>query len=169
MRAGAGTRLVAHGGGPRILLLPGLRVGGLTLALIFPALPTSAQTVERRFEPFATGAATTIYLDEVALGATDLLDLLKWYVPGVVVLPPDSMWGDGKVILRGAVGLSNAPPNPLLIIDGVKISADNFYWRLRTLNPFQVESMTVVRDVASAAVYGGRAAGGVILVFTRRR
>jgi len=146
-------------------------VAVLTLGLGALSTPGGAQTVEQRYEPFATGAATTIYPDETAFGATDLLDLLKWYVPGVVLVPPplEDEWGDWRVILRDAVGLTNPAPNPLLIVDGVKVSDDNFYWRLRSLDPFQVERMTVLRDVASAAVYGGRAAGGVILVFTRRR
>lgn len=126
--------------------------------------------MEQRYDPFATGAATVIVPDETALGAKDALDLLKWYVPGMVLVPPaEGEWGDWRVILRGAIGLSNPAPNPLLIVDGVKVSAEDFSWRLRSLNPFQIERMVVVRDVASAAVYGGRAAGGVILVFTRRR
>ncbi len=143
----------------------------LTLGLGAVAAPGGAQTVEARFEPFATGAATTIYPDETALGAKDALDLLKWYVPGVVVVPPPPTdpWGDWKVILRGMMGLSNEPPNLLLIIDGFKVSDEDFSWRIRSLNPFQIERMTVVRDAASAAVYGGRAVGGVILIFTRRR
>ena len=152
----------------------GQALAAMLLSILLPwALPHhgQAQTAEQRYEPFATGAATTIYLDEAALGATDLLDLLRWYVPGVVLVPPppEDPWGDGKVVLRGTVGLVNPPPNPLLIIDGVKIDDDNFYWRLKTMDPFQVESMTVVRDVASASVYGGRAASGVIVVQTRRR
>lgn len=141
------------------------------LALSPLPTPASAQTVARIYEPFATGAATTIYPGEDALGATDLVDLLQWYVPGLQV----TRCPDGRIgieIRGGRDGLLNPPPcdaNPLLIIDGVKITGDNFSSEILSLNPFRVERVTVLRDVASTSVYGTRAADGVILIFTRRR
>jgi len=136
-----------------------------------PPLSCSAQTVERIVDPFATGATTTIYPGDDAPGATDLVDLLEWYVPGLVVNHcPD---GDIGIRIRGgSEGLQGLPPcdsKPLLIVDGVKVSKDYFAAELRSLNPFVVERITVLRDIASTSVYGIRAAGGVILVFTRRR
>lgn len=56
-----------------------------------------------------------------------------------------------------------------LIIDGVKISGDRALSELLSLNPFRVERITVLRDLASTSVYGIRGAEGVILIFTRRR
>jgi len=141
-----------------------MTLAATNLALASLPFPTSAQTVARIYEPFATGAATTIYPGEDALGATDLVDLLQWYVP------PE---GDIGIRIRGgSEGLLGLPPcdaNPLLIIDGVKISGDNFSSEIFSLSPFRVERITVLRDVASTSVYGTRAAGGVILIFTRRR
>jgi TonB-dependent SusC/RagA subfamily outer membrane receptor len=138
-------------------------------ALLFIAVAgsASAQTVEPRYDPHATGAATIIYPDETALGALRFLELLRWHVPGIEI--NDSI-GGLKIYLRGGgIGLANEPPNPLLIIDGAKVSEDFFESEIRSLNPFRIERIEVLRDVASSTVYGVRAAGGVILVFTRRR
>lgn len=148
-----------------------MTLAATNLALASLPFPTSAQTVARIYEPFATGAATTIYPGEDALGATDLVDLLQWYVPGLVV----NRCPEGDIGIRirgGSEGLLGLPPcdaNPLLIIDGVKISGDNFSSEIFSLSPFRVERITVLRDVASTSVYGTRAADGVILIFTRRR
>jgi TonB-dependent SusC/RagA subfamily outer membrane receptor len=159
--------------------------------------PGSSQTVERIFDPYALAAATTIYPGETGLGATDLADLIQWYVPGAIVA---RTWnGDIAVSLRGGHtsltgsgqtgsgpppgaripgtpgsgqggGSPPSPPgNPLLIVDGYKVSNKDFSWRLRSLSPFRVERMVVLRDLASTAIYGIRGARGVILVYTRRR
>lgn len=137
------------------------------LFLLTLPLGGQAQTVEPRYEPHAAGAATITYPDEAALGARDMLDLLRWHVPGVEIL--DSV-GGLKIYLRGSgLALANQPPNPLLIIDGDKISEAFFEAEIRSLSPFRVERIEVLRDVASSVVYGTRGGGGVILVFTRRR
>jgi TonB-dependent SusC/RagA subfamily outer membrane receptor len=149
-------------------------VAAVSLALAVWATPGLSQTVEPRYEPHAAGAATIIYPDETALGALDIVDLIQWYVPGAMV----SRCGDGTVAVAlrgGSPSLSSStmtcpvPSNPLLIVDGGKVSNEDFSWRIRSLNPFRVERIEVLRDVASTSVYGIRAHNGVILVFTRRR
>ncbi|MGW8267830.1 MAG: TonB-dependent receptor, partial [Longimicrobiales bacterium] len=137
-----------------------MALAATNLALASHPFPTSAQTVARIYEPFATGAATTIYPGEDALGATDLVDLLQWYVPGLQVTrcPEGEI---GVQIRGGRDGLLNPPlcsSHPLLIIDGVKISRDDFSSEILSLSPFRVERITVLRDVASTSVYGTRAA-----------
>jgi TonB-dependent SusC/RagA subfamily outer membrane receptor len=153
---------------PQLLAVVALALGSCWVK------PGSSQTVEPRYEPHATGAATIIYPDETALGALDIVDLIQWYVPGAMV----SRCGNGtvEIALRGGfTSLSSAtmecpvPSNPLLIVDGVKISNEDFSWNIRSLTPFRVERIEVLRDVASASVYGMRASNGVILVLTRRR
>lgn len=186
---------------------PSLEARGLLAALVLGLValpnPGSSQTIERVFDPYAAGAATTIYPGETGLGATDLADLIQWYVPGAGVA---RMWnGDIVVSLRGGhtpltgtgqtgsgappgSGVPGTPPspgiptgssgqggglsapgNPLLIVDGYKVSNEDFSWRLRSLSPFRVERMVVLRDLASTAMYGIRGARGIILVYTRRR
>lgn len=67
---------------------------------------------------------------------------------------------DGATIrVRGQGTLNDS--NPLVIIDGVEASMNN-------INPQDVESISVLKDAASSAIYGSRAANGVILITTRR-
>jgi TonB-dependent SusC/RagA subfamily outer membrane receptor len=132
----------------------------------------NAQTVERRYESHATGAATVIYPGETAMGAQNLADLIQWYVPAAIIT---RLYDGGvNISLRNECGANkyaskDSVPNPLLIIDGVKVSNANVSWNLLSLNPFLLERIEVLRDRASTAVYGTRAVCGVILVFTRRR
>jgi len=144
-------------------------------ALLFLAVAgtASGQTVEPRYDPYATGAATIIYPDEAALGAQNLVDLLQWHVPGALVSRcPNNVvkvtFRGGHTTLRDSV-CETPPKNPLLIIDGAKVPNDDFSWQLLSLNPFRVERVEVLRDLGSTAIYGIRANRGVILVFTRRR
>lgn len=93
------------------------------------------------------------------------LQALQGSVPGVVITrnsgaPGDESWG---MSLRGAVSTNNA--SPLVIVDGVEYS-DGING-LRLLNSADIESINFLKD-ASAAIYGSKAAGGVVLVTTKR-
>ncbi len=67
------------------------------------------------------------------------------------------------VIIRGA-GTANGNTDPLYVIDGLPTNGDNF----RSLNPNDIESVTVLKDASAIAVYGNRGANGVIVVKTKR-
>ncbi|TKG97431.1 SusC/RagA family TonB-linked outer membrane protein [Puteibacter caeruleilacunae] len=67
----------------------------------------------------------------------------------------------GNITIRGMGTFSGAGNNPLVLVDGVPSSLDN-------INPNDVKSISVLKDAASAAIYGSRAANGVILVETKR-
>jgi TonB-linked SusC/RagA family outer membrane protein len=69
--------------------------------------------------------------------------------------------GEVRVIIRG-ISTINASANPLYVVDGVVM--ENFQF----LNPNDIESIEVLKDASSAAIYGARGANGVILVTTRR-
>lgn len=89
---------------------------------------------------------------------------LQGQVPGVIITrssaaPGDESWG---MSLRGAVSTNSTPP--LVIIDGVEYESVN---ELRLLNPSDIESINFLKD-ASAAIYGSKAAGGVVLVQTKK-
>ena len=119
-----------------------------------------------------TGAVTTVKMDEV-LGERPLTkasDALQGAVPGLLV----SSGGNGPTSsksfqIRGAysLGIQNSDGSygatvaPLILIDNVEGDID-------LVNPDDIESITVLKDAASSAIYGARAAGGVILVTTKR-
>lgn len=93
------------------------------------------------------------------------LQALQGAVPGVIITrnsgaPGDESWG---MSLRGAVSANTAAP--LVIVDGVEYS-DGING-LRLLNSADIESINFLKD-ASAAIYGSKAAGGVVLVTTKR-
>ena len=89
---------------------------------------------------------------------------LQGQVPGVIITrsssaPGDESWG---MSLRGAV--SKNTTSPLVIIDGVEYESVN---ELRLLNPSDIESINFLKD-AAASIYGSKAAGGVVLVTTKK-
>ncbi len=112
-----------------------------------------------------TGAVTTVKMDEV-LGDRPLVqaaDALQGSVPGLLVNNGGNAPGQGKSFqIRGAYSIgSGSVIAPLVLIDNVEGDID-------MLNPDDIESITVLKDAASSAIYGARAAGGVILVTTKR-
>ena len=113
-----------------------------------------------------TGATVQVKGEEIAkLNTTNALTAMQSSTPGVQITQSSSQPGKGfKVNIRG-VGTMGAS-SPLLIIDGINAgTADD---GLNGLNPNDIESIDVLKDAASAAIYGARAANGVILVTTKQ-
>lgn len=71
--------------------------------------------------------------------------------------------GDMDINIRGYTGVGEAKP-PLIILDGVQIEMSDF----KAINPLDVESISLLKDAASAAIYGMKAANGVLLVTTKQ-
>ena len=92
------------------------------------------------------------------------LEAIQGQVPGVIVTRGSSAPGDEgwTMNLRGAVSLNTT--EPLIIIDGVAAGSVN---EMRNLNANDIESINFLKDGA-AAIYGSRAAGGVVLITTKR-
>ncbi|WP_018107972.1 SusC/RagA family TonB-linked outer membrane protein [Bacteroides propionicifaciens] len=113
-----------------------------------------------------TGAITVVdsktLEDKGALSSP--LQALQGQVPGVIITRSSSAPGDESwdMTLRGAV--SKNASKPLVIIDGIEYESMN---ELRLLNPSDIESINFLKD-ASAAIYGSKAAGGVVLVQTKQ-
>lgn len=92
---------------------------------------------------------------------TRIESVLKGAVSGVNITQTSGQPGaDSKVIIRGAGTVNDS--NPLYIVDGMPVGGGIDY-----LNPSDIESVEVLKDAASAAVYGSRGANGVILVTTK--
>ena len=109
-----------------------------------------------------TGATVQVKGDDIAkLSTTDALTAMQSQTPGVMILQNSGQAGEGyKVNIRG-IG-TTGDSNPLYVIDGVAGGS------LNDLNPSDIESIDVLKDAASAAIYGARAANGVILVTTKQ-
>lgn len=109
-----------------------------------------------------TGAISTIGAEDVGGRQTvQLSEALQGSVSGVSVTRGGGAPGESSnILIRGISTIGNN--SPLIIVDGVQTST------IDNVNPNDVESVTVLKDAASASIYGSRAAAGVILVTTKR-
>lgn len=109
-----------------------------------------------------TGAVSVISTKSLETSAdTDPMRALQGKVPGMTITTTGAPSGTGTVRIRG-IGSFNASQDPLFIIDGVPTTAT-----LNSLNMNDIESMQVLKDAASASIYGSRAANGVIIITTK--
>lgn len=111
-----------------------------------------------------TGAIAQLKGGEIAgIQASRVDEALAGKMAGVLIQNQDGAPGaDPKIQIRAAASISGAS-NPLIVVDGFPISGN-----LSTVNPNDIESMEVLKDAASAAIYGSRGANGVILVTTKK-
>lgn len=107
-----------------------------------------------------TGATVQVKGDNIAkLNTTNPLQAMQGQTPGVSIASTSGQPGsDMKVIIRGLGTVGNS--QPLYLIDG--IGGD-----ISTLNPADIESIDILKDAASAAIYGAQAANGVVLITTK--
>lgn len=111
-----------------------------------------------------TGAMTTVKSDKLKDVTTPSVEnMLNGKVPGVYVAPGSGQPGaGGAVVIRGQASLSGTTA-PLWVIDGVIVGSS-----AGDLNPADIETMTVLKDAASTAIYGSEGANGVIVVTTKK-
>ena len=113
-----------------------------------------------------TGATVQVKGEDIAkMNTTNALTAMQASTPGVNITQASAQPGQGfKVNIRGVGTMGTS--SPLLVIDGISSgTADD---GLNGLNPADIESIDVLKDAASAAIYGARAANGVILVTTKQ-
>ena len=119
----------------------------------------------------ATGSVASVQADDFNKGnITGAQELIAGKVPGVTVIDDGSPGGGAQIRIRGESSLS-ASNDPLIVIDGVPIdngSVSGARNALNVLNPNDIETFTVLKDASAAAIYGNRAAGGVILITTKK-
>jgi len=111
-----------------------------------------------------TGALTTI--DTKALvkaPVADVTNVLAGQMPGVSTIQDTGQPGEdyAKIYIRGVGSLSESASTPLILVDGVERP-------LNTVDPNEIESLSILKDAASTAVFGVRGANGVIIVTTKR-
>ena len=110
-----------------------------------------------------TGSVSSVNMEDIAekRPITNLSSGLAGMAAGVSVTSSSNKPGDdnASILIRGQGTLNDS--SPLIIIDGVESN-------INTVSPQDVESMTVLKDAASASIYGSRAANGVILITTKK-
>ncbi|MDG5798941.1 SusC/RagA family TonB-linked outer membrane protein [Marinilabiliaceae bacterium ANBcel2] len=121
-----------------------------------------------------TGSASNVQTDEILSSRAESVDkALAGRISGV---RSTSTTGDpgsaGEMQIRG-IGSITGSTSPLYVVDGVPITTGDFGLRassnvLSTLNPDDIESMTVLKDAAAASLYGSRAANGVVIITTKQ-
>jgi len=96
------------------------------------------------------------------LAPTQLTETLAGTVAGLYSVQSSSAAGGGSLEIRGPSSLT-ASTSPLIVVDGAI-----FHGSISEINPADIESMDILKDASSAAVYGSKAAAGVIIVTTKR-
>ncbi len=108
-----------------------------------------------------TGAVSVMNMKEPLSEASgNVLNSMAGKMPGVSVVPSAEPGAVGSIRVRG-MSTANSSNDPLYIIDG--IPTDN----INCINPSDIETMQVLKDAASASIYGSRAANGVVVITTK--
>ena len=111
-----------------------------------------------------TGSAAVVSSDKIISRQTsNITNALSGQVAGVQTLSSNGQPGEGSSVRIRGIGSISASNTPLYVVDGVP-----FDGALSSLNSQDIESMTVLKDAASNALYGARGANGVILITTKR-
>ncbi len=112
-----------------------------------------------------TGAITSVNVEKV-FGDRPIPDAargLQGAVPGLSVVVPSGEVGSDPIIrIRGQVASQYGSAQPLLLMDNVEIPS------MQYVNPNDIENITVLKDAASTAIYGSKAAFGVVLITTKK-
>ncbi|AHM63352.1 tonB-dependent Receptor Plug domain-containing protein [Flammeovirgaceae bacterium 311] len=110
-----------------------------------------------------TGSVATVGGEEfVSRPNTQVASLIQGKAAGVQVLSPSGKPGAGlNIRIRGTNSI-NAGSDPLYVVDGVPTTDT------RSLNPADIESISILKDASSAAIYGAQGANGVVLITTKR-
>lgn len=112
----------------------------------------------------ATASVSKVNADDLVGFSTPRVDqMLQGQVAGVIFKSTSGQPGSGQNIFIRGVG-TNGNNNPLIIIDGVNAN-DGL---LAALNPADIESVQILKDGASTAIYGSRAANGIIMITTKK-
>lgn len=109
----------------------------------------------------ATGAYQMLTSEDMEKRFTgNITNNLEGRIPGMVVAAGET--GEDAITIRGT-GTFNAKTSPLVVLDGLPIEGG-----IESINPYDIENITVLKDAAAAAIYGARASNGVIVITSKR-
>ena len=121
-----------------------------------------------------TGSVATVTGDVIAESPVTSVDkMLSGKMAGVQVTASSGQPGASSQIRIRGISSINAGNDPLWVVDGIPVMTGNYSYFTNTgnsiasINPNDIESITVLKDAAAASIYGSRAANGVILVTTK--
>ena len=110
-----------------------------------------------------TGSAGTMNADKIATrSVSNITNAMSGQVAGVQMTSDNGQPGESaKIRIRG-IGSMASSNDPLYVVDGVPYDGD-----ISSINPSDIESLTVLKDAAANAIYGARGANGVVLITTK--
>lgn len=153
--------------GMQTISVPVKSLSTLNVVLHKSSIPTEEVLVVafgRMNKDAYTGSASILQADELASrSATNVLEILEGSMPGVQVNSSSGQPGSSPDIRIRGIGSLYASAAPLIVVDGVPYIGD-----LANLSLTDIENVSVLKDAASAALYGSRGANGVILITTRQ-
>lgn len=160
----------------KVAVVPNVKVSLKSNAELLDEVVVTGYGVQRKAS--FTGAAAVVGEEALAKkNDANFVKVLEGAVPGVQMNNSTSMPGVwGSVYVRGRASL-NSGTQPLYVIDGMPVNSDtdamsssdnNMVDPMASINPADIESITVLKDAAATAIYGSRAANGVIVVTTKK-
>ncbi len=112
-----------------------------------------------------TGAVSSVNADEV-FNSRPIPDAgrgLQGVIPGLsIAIPSGEVGSDPLIRIRGQIGSIAGSAEPLILVDNVEIPS------IQMINPNDIETVTVLKDASAAAIYGAKAAFGVLLITTKK-
>ena len=134
-----------------------------------PSTPTPTDSVEVGYgaqpKDKVMGAVTSLGEKDFNVRPLRIEQILRGRVAGLQIVPGPN---GPSFRIRGASNSMIADQEPLFIVDGVQIPDGAVNSTLAGLMPDDIKSVSVLKDIASTSIYGGRGAGGVILIATKK-
>ena len=115
----------------------------------------------RQKKKVSTGSISKIYSKDIeGIAVPDVISALEGQTSGLLINESSGQPGSGKSILIRGIS-TNGDNTPLFVVDGLQVG------NIDNLNPSDIESVDVLKDAASSAIYGARAANGVVIITTK--
>lgn len=134
------------------------------------AQPSAVEVVDIGYgtisEENVTGSVTTLRSEDIEASQPHTLAEMLARIPGVRVTYHGDPFPEMSVRIRGSTNSIIGGEEPLFVLDGMPLTAGA--GELNGINPSTIESITVLKDAGATAIYGSRAANGVILIKTKR-
>ena len=164
LKVQAGKTLVFSYIGYQTVELPaqnGMTVEMKDDAQVLSEVVVTGYQVQRKAD--LTGSVGVVETKDFKTSNTDPMASLQGKVPGMTITSNGSPSGEADVHIRGIGSMGGSSTTPLYIVDGMPFSGS-----LNSLNASDIETMQVLKDAASASIYGSRAANGVVVITTKK-